>query len=219
MNVNDVDLPDVMEAPAPARGGTELPNMDAVSETIDGQGAAVAVPEEARIVAGAMKWFDIARGFGFLSADDGEGDVLIHYSVLRAHERRSLPEGARVECEVVTRPRGRQARSIQSFDLSTAIGPDPELVAQRARERLQPQALADQAGPFEPVTVKWFNRLKGYGFVTCASRQDDIFLHMETARRAQIDDLEPGDRFEARVAEGPKGPLAVILQPLSPDAA
>ena len=219
MNVNDVDLPDVMEAPAPARGGTELPNMDAGSETIDGQGAAVAVPEEARIVAGAMKWFDIARGFGFLSADDGEGDVLIHYSVLRAHERRSLPEGARVECEVVTRPRGRQARSIQSFDLSTAIGPDPELVAQRARERLQPQALADQAGPFEPVTVKWFNRLKGYGFVTCASRQDDIFLHMETARRAQIDDLEPGDRFEARVAEGPKGPLAVILQPLSPDAA
>ena len=80
-------------------------------------------------------------------------------------------------------------------------------------ERADRKSLADAAGPFEPVEVKWFNRVKGYGFVNRVEDPDsDIFVHMETVRSAEIMDLQPGDRLEARIAEGKKGLTAVELR-------
>ena len=163
-------------------------------------------------LSGAVKWFDMVRGYGFLVPDDGGGDVLVHFSVLRDVGRRSLPEGARLTCEAVQRPRGRQVRSIVELDLSTATGPDPETALLRAASRSEPDRLLDTAGPYEPVVVKWFNRLKGYGFIVRDGVDQDIFVHMETVRRAALADLEPGQLLRARIAEGHKGPLAVALE-------
>ncbi len=59
-------------------------------------------PEDETLIklTGTMKWFDATRGFGFLVSDDIDGDILVHFTVLKEHDRRSLPEGAVVECLV-----------------------------------------------------------------------------------------------------------------------
>ncbi|RIX31977.1 cold-shock protein [Sphingomonas edaphi] len=163
---------------------------------------------------GRVKWFDATRGFGFLVSDDCEGDILIHFSVLKEHGRRSLPEGATIECIAAHEDRGFQARKILSIDLSTAL-PMPARPVHAVGERADRKALADTAGEYEPVEVKWFNRVKGYGFLNRAGEGEDgedIFVHMETVRQSQIVDLQPGQQLHARIAEGRKGLTAVELR-------
>lgn len=169
--------------------------------------------ESLRQITGSLKWFDATRGFGFLVSEDVPGDVLIHFSVLKEHDRRSLPEGAVVECLVAKQERGFQARKVLSIDLSHAVLPDVPRPSSTG-ERIDPAALLDAAGGFEPVRVKWFNRLKGYGFVVREEEDgQDIFVHMETVRRGGLADLVPDQPLRARIAEGRKGPLAVEVEP------
>ena len=172
-------------------------------------------PEDEALVklTGTMKWFDATRGFGFLVSDGAKGDVLVHFSVLKEHDRRSLPEGAVVECLVAEQPRGLQARKILSIDLSQAVVPEPPRPAAGSSERIDPASLLDKAGEFEAVRVKWFNRLKGYGFLVRDEEDgEDIFVHMETVRRGGLADLIPDQPLKARIASGRKGPLAVEVE-------
>ena len=172
-------------------------------------------PPEAELppVTGRVKWFDATRGFGFLVSEALDGDVLLHFSVLREHGRRSVPEGALIDCVPVRLERGLQAKRIISIDLSSALPQQPRSSMPPA-ERADRKALADAAGEFEPVEVKWFNRVRGYGFVKRPEELggQDVFVHMETVRIAHLPELEPGQKLEARIAASAKGLTAVELR-------
>lgn len=164
-------------------------------------------------ITGRVKWFDATRGFGFLVSDELDGDVLLHFSVLREHGRRSVPEGAIIECIPVRLERGLQAKRILSIDLSSALPQQPRSSIPAA-ERADRRALADAAGEFEPVEVKWFNRVRGYGFVKRPDELggEDVFVHMETVRSAHLGELQPGQKLEARIAPSSKGLTAIELR-------
>jgi CspA family cold shock protein len=168
---------------------------------------------EMEAIVGRVKWFDATRGFGFLVSDQVDGDVLLHFSVLREHGRRSVPEGATIECVPVRLDRGLQAKRVLSIDVSTAL-PQPVRSSMPASERADRKALAETAGAFEPVEVKWFNRVRGYGFVKRPDELggEDVFVHMETVRISHLPELQPGQHLEARIAPSGKGLTAVELR-------
>lgn len=158
-------------------------------------------------IAGTIKWFDVAKGYGFIVPDSGEADILLHVTCLRRDGYQTAYEGARVVCEVMDRPRGLQAFRILSMDESTAQHPS-QLPPSRTHVQVVPES------GFEKATVKWFNRVKGFGFLTQGEGTEDIFIHMETLRRFGIAELRPGQDVMVRFGNGPKGRMAAEIRPV-----
>jgi CspA family cold shock protein len=162
-------------------------------------------PLELIQVSGRIKWFDVAKGFGFIVPDNGLPDVLLHVTCLRRDGYQSANEGARVVVEAVQRPRGLQALRVVSLDQSTAVHPS-ELPLPRTHVQVTPTS------GLEAATVKWFNRLRGFGFLTRGDGTPDIFVHMETLRRYGIAELKPGERVYVRFGDGSKGLMAAEVR-------
>jgi CspA family cold shock protein len=157
-------------------------------------------------LSGVIKWFDVSKGFGFIVPDNGLPDVLLHVTCLRRDGYQVAYEGARVVCEVLQRPRGLQAFRVLSMDDSTAIHP-AQMPPPRTHVSVTPSSGLERA------QVKWFNRLRGFGFLTRGEGTPDIFVHMETLRRFGIAELRPGQFVLVRFGHGPKGLMAAEVRP------
>src|SRR5579864_1744761 len=157
-------------------------------------------------VSGVIKWFDVAKGYGFIVPDNGMADVLLHVTCLRRDGFQTAYEGARVVCEVLPRPKGLQCFRILSMDESTAIHP-AQMPPPRTHVTVTPTSGLERA------QVKWFNRLRGFGFLTRGEGTPDIFVHMETLRRFGIAELRPGQFVLVRFGPGPKGMMAAEVRP------
>src|SRR5258707_15773921 len=155
---------------------------------------------------GVIKWFDVSKGYGFIVPDNGLPDILLHVTCLRRDGFQVAYEGARVVVEVLQRPRGLQAFRVLSMDDSTAVHP-----AQMPPPRTHVTVTATSG--LERAQVKWFNRLRGFGFLTRGDGTADIFVHMETLRRFGLTELRPGQYVLVRFGPGPKGLMAAEVRP------
>ncbi len=186
--------------------GTRDPSVSRIDAAVE-RSPAEERPIDLIEVAGLIKWFDVSKGFGFIVPDGGGADILLHVTVLRRDGFQTAPEGAWVVVEAQQRARGMQAFRVISFDESTAIHP-AQLPPARTHVQVVP------SGGFEIAVVKWFNRIRGFGFVTRGEGTEDIFVHMETLRKYGIMDLKPGDSLLVRFGPGSKGLMAAEVRPL-----
>jgi CspA family cold shock protein len=186
-----------------------LPRSGAVDRGLPGEDAddvAMGLDGAPLQIAGTIKWFDVSKGYGFIIPDSGGSDVLLHVTCLRRGGFTTAQEGARVVCEVAARERGYQALRVLSMDETTALHHSQ---LPQARTHVEVQAV----GGFERAFVKWFNRLRGFGFLSRGEGTEDIFVHMETLRRHGLSELRPGQAVLVRFGPGPKGLMAAEVRP------
>jgi len=161
--------------------------------------------EGIRRVVGRVKWFDPSKGFGFVVADVGGPDILLHANVLRNFGQSSVADAAGIEVSVQETDRGIQAVEVIRID-------PPETTPGALDEDLAHPGIGepiDMSLPLEAARVKWFDKGKGFGFANVFSRSEDVFLHIEVLRRSGLADLQPGEAVALRVVDGKRGRMAV----------
>jgi len=155
-----------------------------------------------RRVRGRVKWFDPVKGFGFVIADEGGADILLHANVLRNFGQSSIADRAGIELDVQQTERGRQAVEVH------AIEPPNDLDPTGLSDLQDIDVEEIRATPLLPARVKWFDKGKGFGFANTFGSDEDVFVHIEVLRRSGLADLQPGEALAIRVIDGKRGRMA-----------
>ena len=164
-----------------------------------------------RRVEAKVKWFNAAKGFGFVTPTDGSPDAFLPMAVLRRAGYEDVREGASVSCEVGAGAKGPLVTSILNIDNGTATGPGSSASSGFDPRAPRPSMTVDGV-------VKWFEPEKGYGFISPDGGGKDVFIHITALRRSGVTSLDAGQRVRVEVVDGKKGQEAerVMLPPNDP---
>ncbi len=160
--------------------------------------------QRGQTVRGSVKWFDPGKGFGFVVAAEGGPDILLHANVLRNFGQGSVADGSGIVVVVQETQRGSQAVEVLEISPPKTDGAQP-----LAELSAEPDDVAHLS--LEPARVKWFDKVKGFGFANVFGRTEDVFVHIEVLRRSGLADLQPGEAVCLKVVEGRRGRMAAAV--------
>jgi len=161
--------------------------------------------ENVRRVVGHVKWFDPVKGFGFVVADTGGPDILLHANVLRNFGQGSVADNAGIEISIQETDRGVQAIEVH------AIRPPVHTDSNSDDGEFDHMSFDDADVELQPARVKWFDKAKGFGFANIFGSDEDIFVHVEVLRRSGFADLQPGEAIGLKAVEGERGRMASFV--------
>lgn len=175
-------------------------------------------PQSGRRVEAKVKWFNAAKGFGFVTLTDGSPDAFLPMAILRRAGYDDIREGASVTCEVGAGAKGPLVVNVLNVDNSTAVASSGGGGGYGQRDRDYGGGGGGRGGggyrqdsaprgPAQSVdgAVKWFEPDKGYGFISPDGGGKDIFVHITALRRSGVQTLGPGQRVRVDVVDGRKG--------------
>lgn len=169
-----------------------------------------------RTIRAEVKWYVPTKGYGFLTPADGSADVFCHAAVVQASGLEALPQGAAVTCEVVQGEKGPQVARIVAVEEvpgthnGAGAGPPPPGFHRPDWRDPEPAGPAVEV----PGTVKFFDPVRGFGFVVPDEGGREVFVHMSVLSRSGLDDLQPGQRVRVWAEEVPRGLEATELAPI-----
>jgi CspA family cold shock protein len=168
---------------------------------------------------GTVKFFNPAKGFGFVARDDGGEDVFVHISAVEQAGLQGLASGQPLGFTLVERN-----GKVSAIDLKIEGEPMPiEDSAPRRDDRGErPGGAApggargrrQLTGERTSGTVKFFNTTKGFGFIARDDGQADAFVHISAVQRAGMAGLDEGDRVAFDIEVDDRGKFAAVnIQP------
>lgn len=178
-------------------------------------------------VRATVKWFNTAKGFGFVTPVDGSPEAFLHMSALRAVGFDTVAEGTPMVVEIAQGAKGRQVVRVVQIDADPNRAPPPRAPRQFGGA---PTGGGFGGGGFAPGpsaadlanaqtmdgVVKWFSALKGYGFVSPDGGGKDVFVHVTILRNLGLTNLAPGQPVRMKVLTQRKGPEALSIELTGP---
>jgi CspA family cold shock protein len=152
---------------------------------------------------GVVKFFNAAKGFGFIQRDEGGDDVFVHISSVERAGLEGLAEGQQLEFQLVDR-----GGKVSASDL-VVVG-DVIPVEKRAEAPRDAAPQRQLTGDKATGTVKFFNSMKGFGFITRDDGQPDAFVHISAVERSGMSGLNEGDRIEFDIEVDRRGKYSAV---------